>query len=154
MNNKKLVTVILLVAAVLVWGLVTFKVVRGSRKTEIPSVSFSPREPLDLEGKDSLVLDYLDPFLREFSRAKKPGAVPSSPASRPVKKTEQSPEPDFTYKGMIGNGTGRMACVIKNGTLFVIEPGEKIGVYRIVAVTPQALLLDYGMGQMSMEVER
>ena len=70
MERKKIMTGVLLVAVVLIWGVIILKVVKGSRPAEKSLVENRIKEPVMNESKDSLQLNYRDPFLGEFVRIK------------------------------------------------------------------------------------
>lgn len=151
-ERKKILTVILLVAAVFVWGSIIFKVVRGAGQVELPLVERKPVKPVGKVQKDTLRLDYRDPFLGEFVRAKQEKKPVLHEVKTIRKEPELSPVPDFTFKGLIGNGSGQRAMVLKNGSLFVLGPGEMLGDFKIVEIFPERMIVQNGKYKLEVKV--
>lgn len=144
MERKNITTGVLLVAAVAVWGVIVVKVVRGSR----PSGVAVPRAVVEKvtvkDERDSLKLDYRDPFLGEFTRARRE-PVKTVAAEKPVRKEpERPPVPDFSFKGVIGGGAGRRAMVLKNGGLHMLSPGDVLGDFEVVSFSPEVMTVRSG----------
>ena len=132
-------TGVLLVAVVLIWGVIILKVVRGSRLAEKPLVENRIKEPVKNASKDSLLLNYRDPFLGEFVRIKEVKKSSQSQAKVIRKEPELPPVPDFTFKGLIGNGVEQRAMVLKNGNLHMLGLGETIGEFKVIWISPELI---------------
>ena len=52
--------------------------------------------------------------------------------------------PDFTFKGLIGNGVEQKAMVMKNGSLYMLGPGEVIGGFKVLRISPELLTVQNG----------
>lgn len=134
----------LLVTVILIWGIIILKVVRGSRPVEKPLVENRIKEPVQNALEDSLQLNYRDPFLGEFVRAKEVKKS-SQPQVKVVRKEpEQPPVPDFTFKGLIGNGVEQRAMVMKNGNLHMLGLGEMIGEFKVIGISPELMTVQNG----------
>ena len=134
----------LLVTVILIWGIIILKVVRGSRPVEKPLVENRIKEPVQNALEDSLQLNYRDPFLGEFVRVKEVKKS-SQPQVKVVRKEpEQPPVPDFTFKGLIGNGVEQRAMVLKNGSLHILGLGEMIGEFKVIGISPELMTVQNG----------
>lgn len=152
-ERKKILTVILLVAAVFVWGSIIFKVVRGAGQVELPLVERKPVKPVGKVRKDTLRLDYRDPFLGEFVRVKQEKKPVLHEVKTIRKEPEQPPVPDFTFKGMIVNDSGRKAMLMKNGSLLMLGPGGMIGDFKILEIFPECVLVQNGKYKIEVKVK-
>ena len=145
-------TGVLLVAVVLIWGVIILKVVKGSRPAEKPLVENRIKEPVMNESKDSLQLNYRDPFLGEFIRIKEVKRS-SQPQVKVVRKEpEQPPVPDFAFKGLIGNGVEQRAMVLKNGNLQMLGLGEMIGEFKVIGISPELMTVQNGKHKVEVKV--
>ena len=152
MERKKFMTGVLLVAVVLIWGVIILKVVKGSRPIENPVADNHPKASVDNVSKDSLRLDYRDPFLGEFVRVKeykKPSIVQAKIVKR---EPEQPPVPDFTFKGLIGNGVEQKAMVMKNGNLHMLSLGEMVGEFKVIGISPEQITVQSGKHKIEVKV--
>lgn len=145
-------TEVLLVAVVLIWGVIILKVVQGSRPTENPVVENHTKASVEILSKDSLRLDYRDPFLGEFVRVKQ-DKKPSMVQAKIVKREpEQPPVPDFTFKGLIGNGVEQKAMVMKNGNLHMLGLGEMLGEFKVIGISPELIIVQSGKHKIEVKV--
>ena len=152
MERKKIMTGVLLVAVFLIWGVIIMKVVGGSKPREKSVVENHIKEPVYKETKDSLRLDYRDPFLGEFVRIKEVKKS-SQPQVKGVRKEpEQPPVPDFTFKGLIGNGVEQRAMVMKNGCLHMLGLGEMIGEFKVIGISPELMIVQNGKHKIEVKV--
>lgn len=142
----------LLVAVVLIWGVIIMKVVRGSRPAEKPLVGNRIKVPVKNASKDSLQLNYRDPFLCEFVRIKEVKTSSQSQAKVIRKEPELPPVPDFTFKGLIGNGVEQRAMVLKNGNLHILGLGEMIGEFNVIGISPEVMTVQNGNHKIEVKV--
>ena len=152
MERKKIMTGILLVAVVLIWGVIILKVVRGSRPAEKPLVENRIKEPVKNASQDSLLLNYRDPFLGEFVRIKEVKKSSQSQAKVIRNEPELPPVPDFTFKGLIGNGVEQRAMVLKNGNLHMLGLGETIGEFKVIWISPELITVQKGKYKIEVKV--
>ncbi|MCX4336580.1 MAG: hypothetical protein K1V99_11590 [Bacteroidales bacterium] len=152
MERKKIMTAVLLIAVVIIWGVIILKVVHGNRPPQMPIVKSTPEKPVDKGHKDSLRLDYRDPFIGDFVRAKpeKKAFVPHVKVVR--KEPEHPPVPDFTFKGLIGNGSVQRAMVLKNGNLHMLSIGEMIGEFKVEGIFPEYMIVRSGRFEIEVKV--
>lgn len=152
MERKKIMTMVLLVAVALIWGTVILKVVRGTRPAGNPASENPPEAPVARQMKDSLRLDYRDPFIGEFVRERQAErrALPQNRRAR--KEPEAPPVPDFTFKGMIGNGDGTKAMILKNGNLHMLGVGEIFGGFKVIGISPELVTVQSGRHQIEVKV--
>lgn len=154
MERKKVLTGTLLIAAILIWGVIILKVVRFSKPGETKIVEQHLEKSIEGDGKDSLKMNYRDPFIGEFIVAehdKKSGHP--LPVMDVRKEPEASPVPNFSFKGMISNGSGTRALVLKNGSLYVVGIGELIGEFKIAGISPECMTLQNGKCIMDIKVK-
>ena len=142
----------LLVTVILIWGIIILKVVRGSRHVEEPLVENHIKEPVKNASKDSLQLNYRDPFLGEFVRIKEVKKSSQSQAKVIRKEPELPPVPDFTFKGLIGNGVEQRAMVLKNGSLHILGLGEMIGEFKVIGISPELMTVQNGKHKVEVKV--
>lgn len=152
MERKKIMTGSLLVAVVLIWGVIIMKVVRGSRPAEKPLVGNRIKVPVKNASKDSLQLNYRDPFLGEFVRIKEVKTSSQSQAIVIRMEPELPPVPDFTFKGLIGNGVEQRAMVLKNGNLHILGLGEMIGEFNVIGISPEVMTVQNGKHKIEVKV--
>ena len=142
----------LLVTVILIWGIIILKVLRGSRPVEEPLVENRIKEPVKNASKDSLQLNYRDPFLGEFVRIKEVKKSSQSQAKVIRKEPELPPVPDFTFKGLIGNGVEQRAMVLKNGNLHILGIGEMIGEFKVIGISPELMTVQNGKHKIEVKV--
>ena len=142
----------LLVTVILIWGIIILKVLRGSRPVEEPLVENRIKEPVKNASKDSLQLNYRDPFLGEFVRIKEVKKSSKSQAKVIRKEPELPPMPDFTFKGLIGNGVEQRAMVLKNGSLHILGLGEMIGEFKVIGISPELMTVQNGKHKVEVKV--
>lgn len=91
---------------------------------------------------DTLALDYPDPFLRPLSRPLPPAK--SSRQHTPAPSQEAVPSPDFTFKGIIGSGSGTTkAMIVRGGELLMLVRGERVGQFDVLSYSPEILTLGW-----------
>lgn len=103
LQNRKTVAVLIVLAAGL-WGGILWRLVRYTGEGKAVAPAYSPPSPVAPVGKDTLRLNYRDPFVEVLPEPECP-AIKSVPVSRPVQ-TSPSPEepPAFRLSGIIRKG--------------------------------------------------
>lgn len=152
MERKKITTFVLLIVAVLIWGIIILKVAGGGRQVEKPVVKKQPENAVNNVRKVPLKLDYRDPFLGEFVRVRRVRTTALPQVGIVRKTSEQPPVPDFIFKGLIGNDSGRKAMVMKNGNMYLLAPGEMAGDFKIVDIFPEYIIVQNGKHRMEVKV--
>ena len=152
MEEKKIMTAVLLIAVILIWSTIIFKVTRRGRPAEARMVE-APLEKLAAEErKDSLRLDYRDPFIGEFVRVKRDEKNLPPKAGTARKEPERLLVPDFTFKGLIGNGSGQRAMILKNESLYVVGLGERVGDFKVVGISQEYMVVRCGENDIEVKV--
>ncbi len=64
----------------------------------------------------------------------------------------RSPVPDFTFKGLIGNGSVQRAMVLKNGNLHMLSIGEMIGEFKVEGIFPEYMIVRSGRFEIEVKV--
>lgn len=153
MERKKILTIVLLTAVTLIWGVIILRVARGSSPSVASPVVNMPEKSQNRKRKDTVNLDYRDPFLGEFVRANDRNKMKAVTQARLVRKEQEPPEsPDFTYKGLIGNGSGQRAVVLKNGNLNLLRIGDTFEEFKVVEIFPEYMIVQSGKYQMEIKV--
>lgn len=143
MKNRKGITVILAVSAVLVWGTIAVQTVRWMHrdKDEIhtdyivkTSEKGGEREPHEME--------YRDPFLKEITdKAIIPESAPSShPAGTPA--TEACAPPPLVFKGLMNCSGTPVAIVMKGSESLMLGCGDHIEGFYIAGFSYDELILE------------
>lgn len=144
-KGRKGTVVVLLIAAVLVWGAVGYYIVRQfipRKQVDVPTAVPRQADERPAAMVDTLSLDYPDPFLRPLrmgSAAKAETPVLQKTAS-PSRVAEPS-LPDIVFKGVIGNGQKVEAMVMQNGKMLMLHRGDSLGRFVVVSCSPEALEL-------------
>ena len=146
-NSRKGTVIVLLIAAVLVWGAVGYYIVRQfipRKQVDVPTAVPRQTDECPAAGADTLSLDYPDPFLRPLraDAVVKSGAPASSKAAG-ARRIEETPVvPDIVFKGVIGSGKKLEAMVMQNGKMLMLHRGDSLGRFVVVSCSPEALELE------------
>jgi hypothetical protein len=134
MKNKKLIY-LMLTLAVIVWGIVIWKV--------YPMVSGAGPQPVHEPGGPApevkpdtfeLLLNYRDPFFEQ--------PQPSGEKKNNVSAVyeEDAKSPDFIYKGMITAGKKTFGVICRNSEEILITRGDRIEDFIIVKYDAEELV--------------
>lgn len=100
-------TLLLILAAAAIWGVVGYRVYRWVAPVEAPAVKpVAPKERRQKPARNSLLLNYPDPFLGEVRKTKEPVLE---------NQFRQMPErtmPAIAYKGLIRDADGSLKAMI------------------------------------------
>ncbi len=138
--RKKLLLVALVVAVLAVWGLVGFRIWNLTRPKITESVKTEKRSETHSIPKDSLRLDYRDPFLESGNAKaivpeKKVAAIPEHPVQMPPLK----------YKGMVKGKDGTVKALVENkGDVVSLAKGAMLEKVRVVEIEPEHILVQFG----------
>lgn len=136
--KKSLFTTILVVAAIVVWGLIVWRVWSriADKKTEKSSVN-QPITERKTE-KDTLILSYKNPF---FQTKKAEGS--KSVVSRRLTVEPPKPKihiyPDFSFKGVIKGVGGERILIDRSGQQIIVRHGDSVGVFKIALINRDSL---------------
>ncbi len=144
MKKNKLTIYILLLLSIGIWSIVAWRIYRSFKK-ELPTSQITTTEiKKTKKANTSLLLNYRDPFLGDYSRKmektkrKKPKSV--------ARKQKVSPPqldivPDFQYKGVIRLGKEVQAIVSRNGENRMLKSKDKIGEFNIMEIKDDKLVV-------------
>ena len=135
MAKSKASIILLSIAAIAIWGVVGYRVYRWVSPVEAPAVKpVAPKERRQRPARDSLKLNYPDPFLGEVKKAKEP--APLTP-SRPM---PERPMPAIAYKGLIRDADGCVKAMITyNNQTDGYRKGETIDGIKIKQITAECI---------------
>lgn len=146
-QGKNIGRVILIFVATSIWGAIAFRLLPSSSSAEtlntMVETQSKTKAAIETLAKDSLKLNYTDPFTKKVLAKKTKSASPK-PKLKP-KVTEKEPLPEIVYHGMIRNKSRKttQAWVSVNGEEKVIQTGEKIGGLEFISVTPNQLTIRF-----------
>lgn len=153
MEMKKILTGVLTVVAIMIWSIVILKVFHKNDPVRM-RIGDNMQETAEIRvRKDTLRLDYRDPFVGEFVRMKheeKSGLQAQTKYAE--KNLEQLPKVDFIFKGLICNGSGRKAMILKNGNLHILGSGETIGEFKVMDVFSEYVIVQNGKHEIKVTV--
>ncbi len=130
-----LVTVVLAV-----WGLVGFRIWNLARPEIMESVKTEKKTESQYIPKDSLRLDYRDPFLesgnaKTIAHAEKVAAIPESSAQMPP----------LMYKGMVKGKGGTVKALVENkGEIVPLAKGAMLEKVHVIEIEPEHILVRFG----------
>lgn len=139
---KSKTTIYVLIAAVMViWGVIAWKLFAPSR-VETYAARPSVSNTVVASERDTLLLDYPDPFLKKQPGVSGSGHTPSS-----AKKKEPKPqlpkireECQLRYIGHIRQGKIRRCIVESGGAHHSVAMGESVDGFRLAKIFPDSLV--------------
>ncbi len=138
--RKKLLMGALVMAVLAVWGLVGFRIWNLARPEITESVKTEKKTESQSVPRDSLRLDYRDPFL-ESGKAKtivlseKVAAIPKPPVQMPPLK----------YKGMVKGKDGTVKALVESkGEVVSLAKGAVLEKVRVVEIEPENIRVQFG----------
>ena len=138
--RKKLLLVALVIAVLAVWGLVGFRVWNWTRPEIAQSVKTEKKKESNSVTKDSLRLDYRDPFLESRNAktvvlSEKVAAIPEHPVQMPPLK----------YKGMVKGKDGTVKALVESkGEVVSLAKGAVLNKVRVVEIEPEQIRVQFG----------
>lgn len=143
MKNKKITTCLLVLAVLLIWGIIIYKVVmRGSEKTPVTELKSGTNDKLSTkEFKYRLLLDYPDPFFpqreyhKESQKSDNPGAI----------QTVTINWPNLKYYGCISSEGQIRALVGVEGKSQILKPQDILaGQFVLKQIMNDSILIAAG----------
>lgn len=138
--RKKLLLVALVIAVLAVWGLVGFRVWNLARPEITKSAKAEKKTESQSIPKDTLHLDYRDPFL-ESGKAKtvvlleKVATIPKPLVQMPPLK----------YKGMVKGKNGTVKALVESkGEVVSLAKGAVLEKVRVVEIEPEHIQVLFG----------
>jgi len=144
MKNKK-ATYLLILLTIVIWGTIGWKVYRTLREDNIPiTASSSKHIPKQVNNVPSLLLNYRDPFLGDYSEPLREEHVNTKPQSVMAKQPViEEPEifSDFQYKGIIKIGSEVQAMVYLDGETILCKVNDQVGEFVISNIFDDKLIV-------------
>ena len=142
---KKKLTIPLLVLALVLWGVILYRVLAGGGETTVPATNATP-QPQQAAATvrpetDSLLLNYADPFLAEAE-----AIVPESePTVADDVFVEEMPYVDWSQVQYLGSVTGgeAVALVMINGHEYMLKAGDTVAGYTLVGQAGHSIAMSY-----------
>lgn len=148
-KQSNLSTILLLAAAVAIWAVVGYRVYRWAWPDKTPPAK--PAMPVAKKQKparDSLMLNYPDPFLGEVE---KPKASNTSMPSRPMPERTM---PSISYKGLIRDADGSVRAMITyNKQTDGYRKGETIEGMKIKKITTECITVRWNGADYNIAIE-
>jgi hypothetical protein len=153
MKNKKLLY-ILLPAVILIWGMIIYRVLNGS-KSEMPATGDVLKNNTSVIGVSddsfSLSAAYPDPFRAEPVKHSVLAAGSSVPLKQPAKEKKTLPPvnaswPQVTYNGVIKNQQSKkeLAMVQVNGQSSFMKAGDVTNDVQLLKIFRDSIQVQYG----------
>ena len=121
---KRIVTIVLLLLSVIIWGLIARKIYIAMFDNKPSIQTIEKTKELKSDSFD-LLLNYRDPFLKGEKKER-----------NDTLRHKNSPIPDnnpeFKYKGIITIGKKTFILLWRNGEDILIDPSSKVDGYSIV----------------------
>ncbi len=147
MKNKKITTSLLLVASIMIWGTIAWRVSKAIRKEDAPIEKSQPRTFVNKPDSAVFLLNYDDPFLKKppgnsLQTGEEPKVDQDNPATN-----FSPPEPDvvqgpaFKFKGMLKAGKITYGLLVFEGETIMARTKEKVGDFYIVRITADKLVV-------------
>lgn len=153
--QKKVLTGILVLAVILVWGYVGYRFFAGIEQQEDVyaenSIAEESLQPINIDTKGSLHLNYPDPFLKTDHKPIMTKSIPVQPKKVEKKKEVLPPPstfnwPTIAYKGLIQNQNHPeklLGLVIINGRERIIRKGEKLEELTVITIDKTKVELQF-----------
>lgn len=145
--KKNSTKIILLIAVAGIWGYVGYLIygyINPSDEVSFSTPKVSKGEDTKVKQKNTLQLDYPDPFLRKPARKPKRQTSPSV-AKTPASKIPQKSAvkwPKIKYMGYV-KGSSTLIMLNYNGDTKIVTQGEKLDSFHIGSYTPEKLSIYY-----------
>jgi hypothetical protein len=137
-KNKKTTTCVLLFLSAVIWGTIGWKVYEAIQE-DTPAMPQTAKAIVK-EKKNAvmLLLNYRDPFLDAYSKAK---PVSEEESELYYIEPEEEIMPDFQYKGIIKLGEELQAIISRNGESLMLKTRDKIGEFSILQIGDDKLIV-------------
>lgn len=142
--TKQQKTYMLLFAALVVWGLIGFKIYKGlygddNQVTKVTSTNnkYTPK-PISESKTYNLKADYRDPFLGKPPTQKKKTKI-----VKRVAQNDDIPFPNIIYNGIVEAGNSKSYTVTINGKQELIKVGEELHNVKLVRATSNKIVVRF-----------
>lgn len=142
--TKQQKTYLLLVAVLVVWGLIGFRIYRGFHNDKEKELDITPSNNKFVIKQNEISKDYVlktnyrDPFL---------GKLPFKKNNR--KKTKRSPRnkdipfPNIIYNGVVEGGDSKSYTITINGKQELVKVGDNIQIIKLIKATPNKIVIRF-----------
>ncbi|MEA4918885.1 hypothetical protein [Proteiniphilum sp.] len=143
MKNKKITTYLLLAASIIIWGTITWRVIKAFKKEDVTVGAIQPRPIVQKPDSAVLLLNYQDPFLKDagITAASKEEEFNSPEIDLPPQEPELVQGPAFKFKGMLTAGKKSYGLLDLAGETIMVSAKEKIGDFYIVSITSEKIIV-------------
>ena len=143
MKNKKITTYLLLAASIVIWGTITWRLIKAFKKEDVVVATTQPRPSVHKPDSVLLLLSYDDPFLKD-NRSKstsKEEDIDDSDVNFYPQEPEVVQGPAFKFKGMLKAGKKSYGLLDLSGETIMVSAKEKIGDFYIVSITADKMVV-------------
>lgn len=152
--RSKPATYLLIALVLVVWSLITWKIVHVSRRPTATQATTIARRAV-AAPPDSLLLDYPDPFLKRYDA----GSRPHAPVQRLVRTllattAPTPPEPcPLKYVGVLRHA-GKTDCILLHeGSHHTLARGEQLEGFILKVIREDSILLAKGSNTYTLHLE-
>lgn len=141
--KSKAMTYVLIVVVLAVWGVVAKKIFFSKPSGDAAAYVKPPSGKPRVEGRDTLLLNYRDPFLGDVRRERpKPATSTAGDGRRPLPPKPMHDKPEkiaFRYLGLLGK-RGDPCCLIEDReTHYTLRKGDALNDFTLTAVFPDSV---------------
>lgn len=156
MKSKKM-TYLLLVLSIVVWGTAGWKVYKAFH-TEVKTPVSIAQVKVQEKDSISLLLNYRDPFLGNYTVAATTVADTSSVIRKPTpvgvpRVAEPEHMPDIQFKGIMSVGKNSLAVLQTGGRVVTLKTGEEVEGYKVTKVSNGKVVLMKGQKKYEIPVQ-
>ena len=139
MMRGRISTIVLIIAATAIWSVVGYRIFRWiSPKKDVVPVITTPHAQVEVNGYDTLMLNYRDPFLDDNNSFDVVDGSFDSVAA------DESSMPVLEYKGLIRGGDGIVkAMIIHDGHLDGFSKGAVIDGLHLTEVAADYIIVQW-----------
>jgi len=143
MKNKKITIYLLLGASIIIWGTITWRLIKAFKKEEIVAEKTQTHPNVNKPDSIVLLLNYEDPFLKDSSDKTLPKEEEFDNPEMDI--LPQEPDvvqgPAFKFKGILKAGKKSYGLLDLAGETIMVSAREKIGDFYVVSITSDKLVV-------------
>lgn len=143
MKNKKITTYLLLAASIIIWGTITWRLIKAFKKEDVIVELTQPRPTINKPDSVVLLLNYDDPFLKD---PRGEAMIGEAEFNDPyIDYYPEEPElvqgPAFKFKGILKAGNKSYGLLDLGGETFMVSARERIGDFYVVSITADKIVV-------------
>lgn len=156
MQQKKIITAILLLAVIGIWGYVGYNVFAGmdsdDDSTDEAFMEINEAMPIQIDAKQELLLNYPDPFLKSTNAPVviiKRQIIKEKKIEKKIVPTQETSTytwPAITYKGIMKNQNHPekiLGLVVVNGKECIVRKGESVNDLVVLTIDKNKVELQH-----------